>query len=283
MNLGYKMRIGMQKYISVVILSIFVSAFGIQAQKSGCDIENQTFQAGEKISYEISYNWVIPWVKVGEASFQVKEATYGNNRFYHIIAKGRSYDSWDWFYEVKDIYQSWVDPVTIKPYYFKRDVNEDNFQINIEYEFNRKDTLAYTEHEDSKKPKTFDTVSTTPCTYDIISILYYARNLDYSGYKKGDKFPVTILLDNEMTDIYFRYLGKDQIRLRKFGKIRCLKFSVYTVEGHVFEEGENMQLWVTDDRNKIPVKVKTPIIVGSVKGKLKGVEGLKHPFDAKID
>lgn len=257
------------------LLFIFVF-IQLKANEPLCNIHNNVVQPGEKITFEISYNWLIPWIDVGVASFEVKEATIGKNTFYHIIGTGRSYKSWDWFYEVRDIYQSWVDPVTLKPYYFKRDVNEDGFKIDIEYEFNRKDTLVYSQHRDSKKPLTYDTLKVTACTYDIISILYYARNIDYSKYSPGDKIPITIMLDGKLTPIYFRYLENDKIRMKDLGRVKCKVFAAYTVEGTVFHEGENLKLWVTDDKNRIPIQIKTPILVGSIKAKLINYTGLKY-------
>jgi hypothetical protein len=271
----------MNRFLLIIIGFLFNSAINMYADSECEKVRNHAFRDGEEITYEISYEWVLPWIKVGVAKFKVDEKVVDNKRLYHVIGTGKSYKSWDWFFEVDDVYQTWIDPVTIKPYYYKRDVNEDGFIIDIEYDFKWDDTVAYTEHMDSKKPLTYDTVKITPCTYDVISLLYYARNLDYSKYKKGEKIPVTILLDNELTDIYFRYLGKEDVKVRKIGKFRCLKFSAFLVEGTMFNEGENMELWVTDDENKIPVQVKTPIIVGSVKAKLIDYKGLKHDLSSR--
>jgi len=127
-----------------------------------------------------------------------------------------------------------------------------------------------------------DTIKITECTYDVLSILYYTRNIDYSALYPGDTIPVTILLDNELTNIYFRYLGKENIRVRGFGKFGCIKFSVYLVEGTLFEGGEDMEVWVTDDENRIPLKINSPILVGSVKARIISMKGVKHPLNSRI-
>ena len=115
-----------------------------------------------------------------------------------------------------------------------------------------------------------------------MSIVYCARNIDYSANNISDTIPITILLDNELTNIYFRYIGKEKIKIRRIGTFNCIKFGVYLVEGSIFHEGENMELWVTDDENKIPVLVKTPILIGAIQARIVGLKGYKYKLTSKI-
>lgn len=243
----------------------------------------KNFQAGEKIKYVMTYNWFLVWTDVGEVTFEVKDSEINNRNAYHLIGKGKSYPFYDWFYEVRDIYESWVDPQTLKPYYYKRDVNEGGYKIDITYQYNWEDTVAYAESKKTRKPFKKDTVELNGCAHDIMSIIYYARSIDFSKYEVGEKIPLSLLLDSKMEPVYIRYQGKEKKRVRGMGKFKTIKFSGYLVPGDVFKGGEELEVWVTDDPNRLPVWIESPIKVGKVKARMVDYEGLKYDLSSKID
>ena len=102
------------------------------------------------------------------------------------------------------------------------------------------------------------------CIQDVISAVYSARNINFDNYKKDDKIPFKMFLDNEIYDMYIRYLGKEDVKT-KFGKFRAIKFRPLVVKGNIFEGGEKMTVWVSDDPNHVLLRAESPIIVGSVK------------------
>ena len=106
--------------------------------------------------------------------------------------------------------------------------------------------------------------------------------MDYNKVREGQLIPVSIIMDNEIWNIHFRYLGKENIRVPKMGRFNTLKFSVYTIEGSVFKEsGESLYMWVTDDKNKIPLKIESPIIIGSVRAFLTDYKNIRNPLTSK--
>ena len=171
------------------------------AQDETCFIRNTAFKSGEEIKYTVSYNWFIFWTEVGEVTFTVSESKIFNKLCLHLLGTGKTYKNWDWVFKVRDRYESWVHPVTLKPYFFNRNVSEGGYKFNVRYLFNRKKGYAISTYKRNNKPEKKDTLGITNCTYDVISILYYARNIDYTRYKQNDSVPVTILLDNELENI----------------------------------------------------------------------------------
>ena len=105
---------------------------------------------------------------------------------------------------------------------------------------------------------------------------------DFEKYKANDTIPVTLFLDDSIYPVYIRYLGKESLTTRE-GTYNCIKFRPLLIEGTLFKGGEKMTVWVTDDGNKIPVQVESPILVGSVKAELYRYEGLRHPVTAKVN
>jgi hypothetical protein len=183
---------------------------------------------------------------------------------------------------VRELYQSWVDPVTVLPAYFSRSVREGRYFKDITYRFDHKAHIVYSQYESSKKNFFRDTVAILPCTYDLVSVIYHLRNIDLHGVQLGDTIGFKIMLDNELTGIYVRYLGSEEKAIRKVGTFKTMKFSVKLVEGSVFSGGEDMFIWVTDDKNRIPVFIETPIRVGQVRVRISEWEGLRHPLSSKI-
>jgi len=279
----------MKKNLSILTaLLLLLGAAQMNAQNGSndnpqCVPSFKNFQPGEKIKYVMTYNWFLVWTDVGEVTFEVKDSQINSHHAYHLIGKGKSYPFYDWFYEVRDIYESWVDPQTLKPYYYKRDVNEGGYKIDITYQYNWKDTVAYAESKKTRKPFKRDTVELNGCAHDIMSIIYYARSIDFSKYEVGEKIPLSLLLDSKMEPVYIRYQGKEEKRVRGLGKFKTIKFSGYLVPGDVFKGGEDLQVWVTDDPNRLPVWIESPIKVGKVKARMVDYEGLKYDLSSKID
>jgi hypothetical protein len=119
------------------------------------------------------------------------------------------------------------------------------------------------------------------CVQDVLSSIYYARNIDFASYKVDDKIPFSMFLDNETYNLYLRYLGKETVKT-KYGKFKAIKFKPLLIKGTIFEGGEKMTVWVSDDANRIPVRIESPISVGSIKVDMMGYQNLKYPLTSLI-
>ncbi|MFC2152937.1 DUF3108 domain-containing protein [Bacteroidota bacterium] len=265
-----------------IYIVLFLITLTLKSQNKSCEIKNRAFNSGETLDYVITYNWFFVWTDVGGVRFETIEDTMFDKEVINLKATGVTYTFYDWFFQVRDIYQSWVNPENLQPVYFHRDVDEDGYLIDIKYRFNHDDLVAYTEVEKTRKPYFRDTIPIPPCTYDVISVIYQARNIDFTKYKVDEKIPFQILLDNEIHNIYMRYKGKEVRKVRGVGKFDCLKFTGSLIAGDVFQGGEDLVFWVTDDENRIPVWAESPIIVGTIKARLVDYKGLKHPLKSLI-
>jgi len=265
-------------YKAILLLAALCIYPSTNCQMKDCNIQNFSFQAGEEARYRISYNWFVWWTDVGEMWFSVKESSVSDIPCLHLLAVGATYKSWDWFFKVRDRYESWVYPESLKPIVFSRDVYEGGYTFKHHYVFNHRKGIAYMQTQNSDKPVKKDTIAIPDCTFDIVSILYYVRNIDFSRYRINDTIPVTILLDNEIYNIYFRYLGTEKKKIKSMGETDCMKFSAMLIQGSIFKGGEKMFLWVTNDKNHIPVYIESPIIVGSVRGTLIDIKGNRYPL-----
>lgn len=261
------------RYFFLVILFSLLSAGAI----SQCFDSNFAFQENERIEYEVYYNWGFIWLNAGYVDFKVKPGSYIGRSVYHFDAWGSSHKSYDWIFKVRDRYQSYLDRETLRPLWFLRENYEGGFEVNNRYIFDQYNNKVYSYTQNSDRPFKKDTVSITSCTFDILSVVYYCRNLDFSHMAPGDSVPLSSIIDNEVFDLYIRYLGKENITTKEGKGYRCIKFSALLVEGTIFKGGEDLFVWVTDDLNRIPVLVDAKILIGSVKAYLVDMTGLRNP------
>lgn len=269
--------------VFIIIIVFFISVGNIKSQNNHpCERKNNAFKSGEKLDFVITYNWFLVWTDVGGVKFEVSEDTMFHENLLNLKGTGVTFSFYDWFFQVRDVYQSWVKPDNLLPVFYHRDVDEDGYLIDIKYRYDFDSLVAYSEIEKPRKPFKQDTVKIYPCTYDVISVIYQARNIDFSKYKKNEKIPFKILLDNEIHDVYIRYKGKEVKKVRGVGKFHTIKFTGSVVAGDVFKGGEDLTIWVTDDKNQIPVWIESPITVGTVKARLVGYEGLRYPVKSLI-
>ena len=242
--------------------------------KELCSQFNTSFNAGEKITYTIFYNVIGLYVNAGDAQFTVTPTKWEGDAAYAFTATGNSNRKYDWIFKVRDKYESIVDIKTLLPYFFSRSINEGSFHQNQTLAFNQKSNEVTTQKGTSFKA--------ADCTFDVISAVYAVRNLDFSNLQVNEKVYLNFFLDNELFPSYFKYLGKEIIQTR-FGKFKAIKIAPLLVKGSMFEGGELMTIWVTDDDNHVPIRIETPIIVGSIKVDMKSYQGLRHPLNAMIE
>ena len=257
--------------------------FCFSMKGQSCAKENKSFKFGERVDYTIYYHLAGVWVGAGEVFFKVDSMNIKGKEFYHFNSEGKTFKKYDWVYKVRDHYETYMNTETMKPLRFKRKVNEGSTHIREDYIFNYPKGIGYTLRQmDEEKPFVKDTVALPDCSYDVLSMIYVARNLDYTNLNKGDKIPIKIFLDNESHDSYIEYLGKENLKIKNVGEFRCIVFSPLLIEGTIFNAGDGMTVYVTDDQNRVPLLIETPILVGSIKARVNNMDGLRFPLSSKI-
>lgn len=245
-----------------------------------CETENNVFLPGEKIVYKLFYNWNFVWLPAGEVTFQVN----GLKHQYHIMVRGQTYPSYEWFYKVDDKYESYLDKKTLLPEIHIKDVQEGGYTRFDRTVFDQIDHKAVSSrgaNRDDLKDKYMDLGE---CMHDLISIVYYARNLDPGSMTNGQEIPIKILMDQEIYPLSLKYLGRDERRkVKGVGFFDTHIFSPQLIAGEVFKEGDEMKIYVSNDENKLPVLIESPVSVGSVKAVLKTYKGLKYPMTAEVE
>ena len=237
-----------------------------------CGIRNTAFQAGEQVTFHVYYSVVGAYIHAGTATFTTSLKTYANKPVYHVVGDGKTKSSYDWIYKVRDKYETYFDTATLQPYKFIRNVDEGGYKKYETITFNRTANTAVTNSGVFKVPS---------CIQDVLSSMYYARNIDFSKYKVDDKIPFKMFLDNEVFDMYIRYMGKETVKTQ-YGKFKAIKFKPLLLKGTIFEGGEAMTVWVSDDPNHVVLRVESKIVVGKVKIDMMSYRNLRYPLTSMV-
>lgn len=233
-------------------------------------VRNNAFRYGEKLEYRVHYGIIT----AGETIFEVKKSPYVLNgrNCYHVVGTGRSLGAFNWFFKVRDTYETYIDEKSMLPWKFIRDVYEGGFTIYDNVKFY---------HYKNKLTSMGGTFDVPAGIQDVLSAIYYFRTVDYSKYKPYDKFPVSVFIDDKVYNLKVIYLGKEIITT-ELGKFRCLKFKPDLVAGTIFKEDAKMYIWVTDDENKIPLRIESEVLVGSIKADIRAISGVRNKLTSKI-
>ncbi len=235
------------------------------------------FKAGEWLKFRIHYGFL----NASYATLQVKTAVVDEVPVYHVVGKGKTTGFASLFFRVDDTYESYFGKVDGKPYKFIRKIDEGGYTKDIEIDFDHKKDVAILNDKKNNKEFSF---TIQDSIQDLISAFYYMRNnYEVGDLRQGESIELKMLYDDDgIFKFRLKFLGKEVLRT-KFGKVECLKFRPYVQSGRVFKEKESLSLWVSNDRNKIPVRMKADLAVGSIKADLDGYNGLKNQFKIIMD
>lgn len=276
------MRVSDLICVSLLFLAAALPAAGQCMPLDPALAAGKAFSPGERLTYIAHYQWGALRMDVGTADVSLDVDTlYGDRTLLHATAVGRTYRFWDMFFKVRDMYESKFYQDDILPVYFHRDVHEGKYTVLNYYRWDP--STRYIDATVVKPDRTVDTLLPGHgCTFDILTLLYHARNMDFDALAQGVNNPVSFAIDEEIFDIYFRYIGREVKKVPGKGSFRTLKFAAKVVAGEVFTGEEEMIIWVSDDMNRVPLYFESPVRVGSVCGRLAGWENLKYPFDSMI-
>jgi hypothetical protein len=245
------------------------------AQEEWRQVNNEAFMVGEKLEYRFYYDaWLTGKVTAGTGIMEVKDAEqqYNNREVYHIDAEGQSKGMFNFFFKVLDQFDSYIDKEFIAPHYFERRTHEGGYKKDDEYRFDQVNNKVTTRKKTNSVPK---------YTQDFISAVYFARTFKTDTLKVGDMLPVNFFIDDSVYTSAIIFEGKEVINI-DLGKFRCLRFKPGMATGEVFSNKYPMTLWVTDDKNHIPVLAVSAVVVGNVKAELMKYEGLANPLTSFI-
>ncbi|GAB7256003.1 DUF3108 domain-containing protein [Polaribacter sp. OB-PA-B3] len=253
----------MKKYI-LLILTVIITTTTFSQE------EIEAFKSGEWLRYKMSYSG---FLRAGTAILEVDEKDLNGKKVYHTKGSGWTSGMIKWFFKVDDVYESYFDINEVKPYVFKRKINEGGYKKHRITNFDYNTNKAYIQDFENQK----DTTVAFSNVQDMLSSFYYLRNQDVEHMEKGDEIAIDMFMDSQIYPFKLRFLGREVLKT-KFGKVNSLIFRPLVQSGRVFKAQESVTIWITDDLNKIPIKMKADLSVGSLRAELESYKGLANDF-----
>ncbi|MFB6318126.1 DUF3108 domain-containing protein [Saccharicrinis sp. FJH54] len=258
-----------------LIILLFLTTLTTFAQQP------KTFVSGEKVVFDAYYNWGFIWLHAGQAMFTARDTVFNGDEAYLMKATGTTFKGYDYLFKVRDTLISVVSKDSLQPIWFTRKTNEGTYSAELTYHFDHAANMVTGTKKRHEKTE-YASYILPENTRDIVSVIYYLREVDLTGMKEDDRILFNMVVDNEMWELYVRYLGKKVVKLKSGRKFRCIVLAPLLLEGSVFSGGEGMKIFVTDDRNRLPVYIESKVLVGKVKASLESYENLKFPLSSEV-
>ncbi|MEI7500499.1 MAG: DUF3108 domain-containing protein [Bacteroidota bacterium] len=260
--------------VSVFIFTFHVSPVNSFSQRFN-PVKNEAFIRGEKLKFRAYYDsYVTGKVSAGIATLEVDHSMkqIDSRKVYHIVGEGRSKGAFNWFFKVEDRFESFVDEEYLFSWSFIRRTREGDFKYSDDVKFNQYSGTALSTRANKKIPAG---------TQDVLSAFYYARTLDLSDIKPGQNIPIAFYLDDSLYISQIQFIGREEV-ITDLGRFQCLRFKPMVATGNVFSQPYPMDVWITEDKNHLPILAKSAVIVGSVKLELISYSGLANPLTSQV-
>ena len=245
----------------------------------------QLFQEGEVLYYRAAYRAKLwPNTEAGEVTVSTRLDTLGGKEVYRVTGNGRTLPFFRWFFDMNDTYDIWVDKQTLRTQRFESDLKEDKYTFRSHYRYDWDSMKVHTWSQKRQNTPREKTMSLTPESMDAVSLYFNLRSVDLESFREGEHRHLDMVLEDTIRNLRYRYIGPEVLRVPKMGKFDTMKFActIGSSEEFSFTDGTEFFIWITNDENKIPVMLASPVRVGEVRAYLRRYEGLKHPLTSKL-
>ncbi|TLX70928.1 DUF3108 domain-containing protein [Labilibacter sediminis] len=261
----------MNKRIPVSLLFMFVVISGVISSQNDSTLNTTAYQSGERLKYSLNYGFVTG----GYVTFSVKDSIWNGINTNHLVLGGKSAGIVEALYKIRDKYTSFIDVETDQPVKSIRDIREGRYryynEVLYDYESEVEDSITI-------QSKRSGEVKVPKNIHDIVSAFYFARRFHFNDQMvKGEIISFKTYFGDEIFPLKIKYVGIETIKT-KFGKMECYLFHPVTEVGRAFKTEEDMKLWVSRDDNRIPIKAKVNLKVGSFTCELEEFQGLRNSF-----
>ncbi len=246
------------------------SLFGILFFAFSFTQQLDNIQPGEMLHYRIHYGVL----NAGTATLTAVKRNYQGQPHLYVKGYGRTTGAVRAFFKVEDHYESYINTKSGLPSFYVRNVHEGGYTQHLETVFNHtNNTLLLTD----KEKNSTRSLRSVKGVQDMLSAFYHLRSLEASDLRVGSVRKLNIWIDDELFPFQLRVVGTENVKT-KFGTINCLKIVPQVISGRVFRDKEGVTLWVSNDRNYVPIAIKAELAVGSLKASIDSYKNVKYPL-----
>lgn len=266
----------------ILVASIFSVLDSVSQIKCGSVIEDSmvAFHRGEELHYDIKYSSAMVTTSIADVKFQ----TEIDNGAYKISALGKTRPFYSIFFEIEDLYNTWLDRNTLRPLRTTSNIREGGYRYRTDFRYNWSDMTVHTMGQNIKRGATYNkTMPLIACSFDALALFYNLRCVNINEIEIGRRYRLDLVLEDTIRTVEYRLVGRETMKVNRVGEFKTLKVActIATESGDALKDGSEFYIWLSDDRNRIPIYMESPIRVGSIKVYINNWVNLKHPFDYK--
>lgn len=265
---------------AVVLFSLI--SIPVKGQEIG--EQKLAFQGGEELKYLATYKAGLINAELAEISFNTMDSNINGEPVYHVKAIAEIYPSYKIIFEMRDEYNTWLRKSDLKPVYFENFIKEGSYvgQGNMTYDWDKKEVVTWWKNF-KRGHENYHTFELSENSFDGLALFFNLRNTDLQDVQEGHSAYIDLVLSDTIKRLQYKFLGREVRNIPRVGKFATLKFScqLTTSEAESFKEGSEFYIWLSDDDNKIPLYLETPIRIGSVRARIMSWKNLKHPLNKK--
>lgn len=228
-------------------------------------------KSGEKLIFAASYNMSGLMTQLAQVTMETETVNTEKNNYLHLSCVASTYSKWDSFFKIRDIYESYVNPETLKPSLYKRSIDEGGFTKKEKYSFKGTTVTSTTKRKNMAETTNKFTIGSS--TQDIVSLIYKLRTLDFSKMSAGQTTSMTVVFDEKQLGVTIKYMGKESATAGNLGKKDCYKISI-DAKTNVLKGTDKNLIWLTADAKKVPALIKFSIPVGTGQLALSSATGI---------
>ncbi len=251
----------------IFLLLTVLTSCGLIAQT------NKTVRPGEKFVYAASYNMSGLMTQLAQVTMETETVKTSKRTLLHLRCEATTYSKWDSFFKIRDIYESYVDPITLKSNLYKRDIFEGKYTKKEKYIFKSDGRTIESTVNKKNMPETKKTFQINPGSQDVVSILYKLRTIDFSTYKPGQIKSFSVVFDEKEMGVSAKFLGKETLNVGNLGKKVCYKISIGAKTNKLRGTDKNI-IYLTADQARVPALIQFSIPVGTGQLTLTNAKGI---------
>lgn len=257
------------KMLKKTLLLVLFITFTSFTNKLINNTKNNYIKSGETLTFIASYSMSGIMTDIAEVKMQTSTVKTKTRELLRLKCTASTYSSWDNYFRVRDLYESYVNPKTLIPSLFKRSIEEGTYKKRIKYLFKRKSKIAISTLNKKGKKDFKTNVPINYNTLDIVSAIYNIRTLDFDNFAIGKKITKKLIIDSQIETISVKYLGKESIKMGKYGTKECYKLSIGFYGKGLEKAKGGKYIWITADQDRLPALIKATIPIGSIQIRLK--------------
>lgn len=260
------------RFTAALGIVLFCSAGTLSAFQNAMPTDSASqhaFTVGEKLVFDVGYGFIT----AGEAIISIpKYDTVAAHQCYKVMFEVNSTPTFSFFFEVRDRYETYLDANEIYPWRFEQHVKEGHYRRDFTAEFDQVNHVATASGKQYPIP---------PRVNDIMSAFFYVRTLDFSAMKTGERIHLHNFYKDSTYDLDVQFMGRETIKVEA-GTFKCIIVEPLAKEGGLFKSDGRVLIWLSDDERKIPVKITTKVLIGSIGSELREYSGINGELKARI-